>query len=74
MRIHRNIQSVEDQGGKRMNQKIVTLIFELLMSFIFASGYVLAALANMWFRKKLDDIDRRFDRLESEMERLKKRL
>ena len=43
-----------------MNQKIVTLIFELLMSFIFASGYVLAALANMWFRKKLDDIDRRF--------------
>ena len=57
-----------------MNQKIVMLIFKLLMAFIFASGYVLAAMANMWFRKKLDDMDRRFDRLESEMERLKKRL
>ena len=57
-----------------MNQKIVMLIFTLLMAFIFASGYVLATMANMWFRKKLDDMDRRFDRLESEMERLKKRL
>ena len=56
-----------------MNQKIVMLIFTLLMAFIFASGYVWAAIANMWFRKKLDDMDRRFDRLESEMERLKQR-
>ena len=56
-----------------MNQNIVMLIFTLLMAFIFASGYVFAAIANMWFRKKLDDMDRRFDRLESEMERLKQR-
>ena len=57
-----------------MTRDVIMYIYTLIMAFIFASGYVLAALANMWFRKKLNDIDRRFDRLESEMERLKKRL
>lgn len=57
-----------------MNKDVIMYIYTLIMAFIFASGYVLAALANMWFRKKLDDMDRRFDRLESEMERLKQRL